>query len=73
MLHGENENGKPVTLLFVDSPESSLVGLITRRVFWTGYVLIGIHVPSLDKFLANNLRIQMQQLYGWAGLSGFRI
>lgn len=70
VIHGQDENGKPITLLFVDSPEGG--AWHTRRTFWAGYALIGIHVPSLDKFLANNLRVQMQQLYGWAGLSGFQ-
>jgi hypothetical protein len=71
VLHGAGGNGNPITLLFVDSPETTLAGFITRRSFWAGYVLIGIHVANVNSFAPNLVRFRMQQLYGWSGLSGF--
>jgi len=71
VIHGTDERNNPITLLFTSSPSTSSLGLPTRRFFWAGYVLLGIHVPNADSFIANNLRFRIQQLYGWAGLSGF--
>jgi hypothetical protein len=44
---------------------------MTRRSFHAGYALLGIAVPDADSFIAHELRLELQHLYGWLGLSGF--
>jgi hypothetical protein len=71
VIHGNDESGKPVTLLFVSPPMSSWSSGMTRRSFHAGYALLGIAVPDADSFVAHELRLKLQHLYGWLGLSGF--
>ena len=71
VVHGTDEHGKPVTLLFVMPPMSGFTGGMTRRSFHAGYALLGIAVPDAASFIAHELRLEGQHLYGWLGLSGF--
>ncbi len=71
VIHGKDEHGKPITLLFAGSSGDHVSGAVLKRRFDAGYALIGIDVPNAESFLANTLRFQLQHLYGWLGRSGF--
>ena len=71
VIHGMDEHGTPITLLFVGSSGSSISGAVLTRTFSAGYAFIGIALPDVDSFVAHTLRFQTQHLYGWLGISGF--
>jgi hypothetical protein len=71
LIHGMDEHGKPITLLFVSSLGESFSGAVVKRTFDAGYVLIGIAVSDVESFVINSIRFQVQHLYGWIGKSGF--
>lgn len=71
VIHGMDEHGNPITLLFVGLAGESTSGAVIKRNFDAGYALIGISLPDAASFVANSLRFQVQQLYGWLGKSGF--
>lgn len=72
VIHGKDEHGAPITLLFVGSSADSTTGAILKRTFHAGYVLMGIALDAADSFIANSLRFQLQHLYGWLGRTGFK-
>jgi hypothetical protein len=72
VIHGKDEHGLPITLLFVGSAGDSTSGAVLKRTFHAGYALVGITLPDADSFVVNSLRFQVQQLYGWLGRSGFK-
>ena len=71
VIHGKDEHGKPITLLFVGSSGETISGAVLKRTFSAGYALLGIALPAANGFLANSLRFQVQHFYGWLGRSGF--
>jgi hypothetical protein len=71
VIHGMDERGNSVTLLFVMPPMSSFSGALMQMNFHAGYALLGIAVPDAASFIAHELRLEMQHLYGWFGQSGF--
>ena len=71
VVHGMDQHGKPITLLFVGSCGQSISGAVVKRRFNAGYVLIGIHISSTEDFVINSMRFQVQHLYGWFNRSGF--
>ena len=71
VIHGKDEHGKPITLLFVGSCGESMSGALLKRTFSAGYALLGIALPCANSFVAHSLRFQVQHLYGWLGRSGF--
>ena len=71
VIHGRDERGTPITLLFVMPPMSSFSGAMTAMTFHAGYALLGIAVPDVESFAVHELRLKVQHLYGWLGISGF--
>lgn len=71
VIHGMDEHGKPITLLYAGSAGETISGAVATRKCSAGYALIGIALPSADNFVAHSLRFQLQHLYGWLGRSGF--
>jgi uncharacterized protein YqgV (UPF0045/DUF77 family) len=71
VIHGIDEHGKPITLLFSAPSGHSISGAILTRRIVAGYALLGIALPDAASFVANKLRFQIQHLYGWFGISGF--
>lgn len=71
VIHGMNEHGNPVTLLFAGSFGHNISGAVVKRRFEAGYALIGIHIHSTEDFAVNSIRFQVQHLYGWMNRSGF--
>jgi hypothetical protein len=72
VIHGKDEHGVPITLLFVSSSGDSITGAVLKRTLHAGYALVGIALPDADSFAVNSLRFQVQHLYGWLGRSGFK-
>lgn len=72
VIHGKDEFGKSVTLLFVGSSGNQQTGALIRSKHTAGYVLVGIHVNSADELALNSLRFQVQHLFGWVNKSGFQ-
>jgi hypothetical protein len=71
VVHGKDEHGVPITLLFAGSSGDSTTGAVLKRTIHAGYALLGIALPDADSFGANSLRFQVQHLHGWLGRSGF--
>jgi hypothetical protein len=71
VIHGKDERGISITLLFVMPPMSSFSGALMKMNFHAGYALLGIAVTDAASFIAHELRLEVQHLYGWLGLSGF--
>ena len=71
VIHGVNEHGKPVTLLFLGKPSEQLNGVILRRTFLAGHALIGTHLPTADCFAAQSIWFKTHCLYSWLNRSGF--
>lgn len=46
-------------------------GSVLKCRFHIGYALIGIALPNAESFLANEVCLEMQQLLGWLGTTGF--
>lgn len=72
VIHGRDEHGKPITLLFAGSSGDHFSNAVVKRKFSAGYAMIGIELSDADSFVANSLRFQIQHLYGWLGRSGFK-
>lgn len=72
VVHGKDEHGRPVTLLCVGWSGSSGSGGVARYTLTAGYALLGIALPDAASFCVNDLCLQMQQLYGWLGITGFK-
>ena len=72
VIHGMDEHGKPITLLFAGSGHQSVSGAVATRSICAGCVLIGISLPNVESFVAHSLRFQLQHFYGWLGRSGYR-
>jgi hypothetical protein len=71
VIHGMDEHGKLITLLFTGSGHQSISGGVATRTISAGYALIGISLPNADSFVAHSLRFSLQHFYGWLGRSGY--
>ena len=71
VIHGMNEHGKPITLLFAGSGKQTISGAVATRTISAGYTLIGISLPNAESFVAHSLRFELQHFYGWLGRSGY--
>ena len=72
VIHGKDEGGKPITLLFVTESGHRSSVAVHSRTFHAGYALLGIAVDKVSDFVVNDLCLRCQQLYGWLGISGFK-
>jgi hypothetical protein len=71
VIHGMDEHGHPITLLFAGSARQTISGAVAKRTCSAGYALIGISLPNAESFVAHSLRFQLQHFYGWLGRSGY--
>jgi ApeA N-terminal domain 1 len=76
ILHGMDEQGAPVTLLEVSSEASaqswSIWGSgLNQQECSAGIALLGIHLTDLEVVRFQTLRLEIQQLDGWLGITGF--
>ncbi len=71
VLHGKDEHGKPITLLFASESGSTISNAVVKRDFCTGYAVLGMALSRPEEFVVNELCLQLQQLYGWLGITGF--
>ena len=70
-LHGHDQSGKPITLLFPGWPQTNSGSVLTEMRFRAGYALVGIEVSSSEEFRVNEVTLGLQHLYEWSGISGF--
>ena len=71
VIHGKDEHGAPITLLFCSSPGGSSSGAVINLPITAGCALLGIALPAAEAFVAHSLRFQLQHLHGWLDRSGF--
>ncbi len=76
VIHGTDERGTPITLLNASQGNSSRGWSVwgnglERRQIHAGTALIGIHAAETESVGFNTIRIELQQLDGWLGISGF--
>ena len=62
VIHGKDEHGKPITLLFVSSSGESISGAVRKWTFQAGYALFGVALPDADSFVAKSLSFNVQHL-----------
>jgi hypothetical protein len=65
VLHGCDQHGKPITLLFTDHHEASGSAVLSHLTFSAGYAVLGIQLREPTEFLVNSLMIESQHLYEW--------
>lgn len=71
VIHGHDEQGRPITLLGVGRPQVSGTLALTESTYRPLCVLLGIHVDDKQSFTAHKLIIELQHLHSWSGLTGF--
>lgn len=71
VIHGKDEHGKPITLFFAGSSGDTTSGAVMTRRLSAGYALLGVALPNVESFVVNELRVQVQHLHGWLGITGF--
>jgi hypothetical protein len=72
VIHGHDENGAPITLLFPGPRQGTSSMAISRPTFCSGYAIQGIAINSADEFQAHSLTVSLHHLHQWAGLTGFQ-
>lgn len=72
IIHGHDEHGRPVTLLFPGWPRPTATMVMSQVEFNTGYAVLGIHLAAASELRLNVLTLQTQHLYHWLGITGFQ-
>lgn len=71
VIHGCDQHGKPITLLFVTQPQSTSSAVLSHLTYSAGYAILGLHVPDATSFSVDSLIIKSQHLYEWSRITGF--
>jgi hypothetical protein len=71
-IHGHDEQGKPVTILYPGPPMTSGSFALARQQFHAGYAILGLELPDSNAFNVNSLTFRLQHLYEWSGITGFQ-
>ncbi len=72
VLHGHDDHGKPVTLLFPGWAGSHGTMAMSQHRFSAGYAVLGIHLPHATDLRVHKLRFGVQYLNEWLGITGFQ-
>jgi hypothetical protein len=68
IIHGKDERGTPITLLFVGLDSQTNGSAVLTSTFSAGYALLGIDLADSDSFVAHSLRFRVQHLYGFGAI-----
>jgi len=71
-IFGSDEKGCPVTLLITSRVGSTRPGCVETIRIKVGYVLVGIHVSDKNNIRVECIVLEIQHLYGWLGITGFK-
>lgn len=71
VIHGHNDMGKFITLLFPSWPQTKGGMRLSQVQYEAGYAIVGDCLADDTEFLAHSITFQMQYLLEWSGLSGF--
>jgi hypothetical protein len=71
VIHGHDDQGKPVTLFFPSWPRTHGGLAMTQMEFGAGYAVLGLELAAPADFLVNTLTFRLQHLYEWLGITGF--
>lgn len=71
-LHGCDQHGRPITLLYANCPSVSSSAVLSYQTWSAGYAILGIHLPGPEAFCVNTLYVSLQHLYEWAQMTGFQ-
>jgi hypothetical protein len=71
VVHGHDQHGKPITLLFPGLPKSRGGMAISQMEFSAGYAVLGLELPNQTDFKINSLILRLQHLFEWGNISGF--
>jgi hypothetical protein len=71
VLHGCNQHGKPITLLYPGRQNLTSTTALSFLTYHAGFAIVGIELNSRDDFRINTLRLDVQHFYDWVGTSGF--
>ncbi len=72
VIHGHDQHGKPITLLFPSPPGSHSGAAISQIDFSANYAVLGLDLPDHNAFSAHSLMLRMQHLHEWSRITGFR-
>jgi hypothetical protein len=71
VIHGLDQSGKQITLLFPSWPQSRGGMALSQVEFGAGYAIIGAQIADHTDFNVNSITFQLQYLYQWCGITGF--
>lgn len=71
VLHGHDDQGRPVTLLFPGWAGSHGSMAMSRHKFSAGFVILGIHLSQASDLQLHKVSFGVQYFNEWLGISGF--
>src|SRR5437899_12994817 len=63
VIHGQDDHGKPITLLFPGWPQTSGGMTMSQMTFTAGFAILGIELAGPADFVVNTLTLRAQLLY----------
>ena len=72
VIHGQNQNGEPITLLTLNWPRAKGGMLLSQVEYAAHYAILNLEVSSRAEFHVNELILRMQHLQEWFGVTGFQ-
>ncbi len=70
-VHGLDEKGRPISLLYTDSCGGTRSASMATQRVRSAYALIGIHAADKHSFRSEKVFLRLQHLDGWLGMTGF--
>lgn len=72
VLHGCDQHGRPITLLYVGQPGAETAAVLSQHTWTAGCALLGIELPGPQAFCVNALYVSLQHLSEWVQMTGFQ-
>lgn len=72
VLHGCDQHGRPITLLWVGRPGAQTSAVLSHHTWSAGEAVLGIALPGPEAFSVNELYLSLHHLYEWAEMTGFQ-
>jgi len=71
VIHGCDQNGKPISLLTPSWPRTSGGMALSQIVYSADYAILNLEVAHQDDLKVNEFTLRLQHLQGWFGVTGF--
>src|SRR6185369_16314223 len=70
-IHGHDQHGKSITLLFPSPSRSRGSAALSQIDFTANYAVLGLQLTDHTAFCVHSLSLRVQHLYEWSGITGF--